>query len=127
MPFLWECLDKVLYNLLDGMIAGGTVDSLPEELVTVKEDAFDEFAGVGDDVDKWEESVARGGEPELPSPVRIVAMEQGSRDALHVESREEEGCRKPDGLDVLFNLGLGVEVVDLFEPSFRDCVSWSSI
>jgi hypothetical protein len=113
MTILWECLDKVLHDLLNGMVADGTVDMLSEKLVPVEKDAFDELASVGDDVDEREESIAGGREPKLPSPVIVISMEQGPGDVRHVESRQEEGCWQADRLDMVFDLGFGVKVVDL--------------
>lgn len=93
---------------------GGTVEDLALVLVRTSEDGRDEFACVGRGVKKRDAGIIGWdvGDPEDARLVRGTGLGM-STEVLHEETRGVEGALDLQPADVVFDLGLGIEDVDV--------------
>jgi hypothetical protein len=110
---------EIREDLFRGVVVGGSIDASAQHLLTVQQDAFDEFAGVGFGVEEGDWGVGGDGKSEVVRSLHIV--QALARDVGHVESGHEEGGGHTDLADVLFDFGFGVKMSDFGELSAGNC------
>jgi hypothetical protein len=118
LPGLGILLLELLRDLINGVVICGAVDSFPQSLLTVQQDALDEFARVICRIKKRNRCSARDGKGEGPSIVRRSLAKHASRDVGHEESWKEEGCRNSQLADISLNSSLRVKVLYFTENAF---------
>lgn len=121
LPRLGKDLLELLDNLSDRVVVRGAVDSLPERLLTVEQDALDELSNVVGGVEKGYRGSGWNGETESPLVVGRELAHHAAGDVGHVEAGKEEGGGKSSLADVGLDMSFRIEMADVCKRALGYC------
>lgn len=107
-------LTKRVHDFLAGVIVCSGQNTLTQNLVAMRQNAFDELASVVGGVEERNGCVVRGGEGQHVLVFRRVGVwvQHPTREVGHVESGHEEGSGDGKSADVFLDFGFGVKVLN---------------